>query len=215
MTREGSFEEAIQIYIKAGITGKVGFGKKPAIMVIDLTKGFTQPEFQLGTDLSEVVDSNVRLLEKAREKGIPIFFSVNEFTKDMKDAGVWLEKFPSIKALICGSEEVQIDPRLDPKPGEQIISKNFPSCFFGTTLASRLIALGIDTLIVTGTTTSGCVRATVVDSLQYGFRTIVPKECVGDRAKAPHEANLFDMGMKYADVVSLQEVLNYLNKVKD
>jgi maleamate amidohydrolase len=215
MTREGSFEEAIEIYVKAGITGKVGFGKKPAIIVVDLTKGFTQPQFQLGADLSEVVNGNVQLLKKAREKGIPIFFSISEFSEDMKDAGIWLEKFPSIKTLMCGSEEVQIDPRLDPKPGEQIIRKNFPSCFFGTTLATRLIALGIDTLIVTGATTSGCVRATVVDSLQYGFRTIVPKECVGDRAQAPHEANLFDMGMKYADVVSLQEVLNNLDKVKE
>lgn len=211
MIRDGSFEEATQIYIKSGITGMVGFGKKPAIMVVDLTKGFTQPEFELGADLSEVVDSNVQLLEKAREKGIPIFFSVNEFSEDLKDAGVWLEKFPSIKTLICGSEEVQIDPRLEPKPEEHIIRKNFPSCFFGTTLPSRLIALGIDTLIVTGTTTSGCVRATVVDSLQYGFRTIVPRECVGDRAQAPHEANLFDMGMKYADVVHLKKVLDYLD----
>ena len=214
MTREDSYEEAKEIYVEAGITGKVGFGAKPAIVVVDLTKGFTQPQFQLGADLSEVVNSNVDLLSKARENGIPIFFSVSEFREDMKDAGIWGKKFPSIKTLICGSEEVKIDPRLDPKPEEQIIRKNFPSCFFGTTLATYLIALRIDTLIVTGATTSGCVRATVVDSLQYGFRTIVPKECVGDRAQAPHEANLFDMGTKYADVVPLQEVLSYLDKVK-
>ncbi len=215
MAEDSSFEKATEIYIKAGITGKVGFGKKPAILVVDMTKGFTHPEFQIGTDLSDVVSNNVSLLEKAREKGVPIFFSVNEFREDMKDAGIWLEKFPSIKTLKRGSEEVQIDPRLDPRPGEQIISKNFPSCFFGTTLATRLISLGIDTLIVTGTTTSGCVRATVVDSLQHGFRTIVPRECVGDRAQAPHEANLFDMGMKYADVIPLQDVMKYLDKIKE
>lgn len=214
MTQAGSFDEAKEIYIKAGITGKVGFGKRPAIMVVDLTKGFTFPEFQIGTDLSEVVYNNLKLLKKARELELPVFFSVNEFREDMKDTGVWLKKFPSIITLKRGSGEVQIDPRLDPQPDEQVISKNFPSCFFGTTLATRLIALGIDTLIVTGTTTSGCVRATVVDSLQYGFRTIVPRECVGDRAQAPHEANLFDMGMKYADVVSLQEVMEYFDKLQ-
>jgi nicotinamidase-related amidase len=214
MTQAGSFDEAMEIYIKAGITGKVGFGKRPAIMVVDLTKGFTFPEFQIGTDLSEVVYNNLKLLKKARELELPVFFSVNEFREDMKDTGVWLKKFPSIITLKRGSEEVQIDSRLDPQPDEQVISKNFPSCFFGTTLATRLIALGIDTLIVTGTTTSGCVRATVVDSLQYGFRTIIPRECVGDRAQAPHEANLFDMGMKYADVVSLQEVMEYFDKLQ-
>ena len=140
-----------------------------------------------------------------------IFVSVFPALSASWSIKLWLKKFPSIITLKKGSEEVQIDPRLEPQPDEQIISKNLPSCFFGTTLATRLIALRVDTLIVTGTTTSGCVRATVVDSLQYGFRTIIPRECVGDRAQAPHEANLFDMGMKYADVVPLREVMEYFN----
>ena len=211
MAEQDSYEEVAEIYRQAGITGTVGFGKSPAILIVDLTRGFTQPEFQLGTDLSDVVNNNANLLEKARQKKRPIFFSVNEFREDMKDAGIWVEKLPGIKNLVMGTAQVEIDPRLDPKPEDHIISKRFPSCFFGTTLATSLVALRIDTLIVTGTTTSGCVRATVVDALQYGFRTIVPKECVGDRAQAPHEANLFDMGMKYADVISLGEVLDYLN----
>lgn len=211
MAEQDSYEEAAAIYRKSGITGTVGFGRSPAILVVDLTRGFTQPEFQLGTDLSDVVNNNAVLLRKAREKEIPIFFSVNEFREDMKDAGIWVKKLPGIKNLVMGTAQVEIDPRLDHKSEDHIISKRFPSCFFGTTLATSLVALQIDTLIVTGTTTSGCVRATVVDALQYGFRTIVPKECVGDRAKAPHEANLFDMGMKYADVLSLGEVLDYLD----
>ena len=211
MAEQDSYEEVAEIYRQAGITGTVGFGKSPAILIVDLTRGFTQPEFQLGTDLSDVVNNNANLLEKARQKKRPIFFSVNEFREDMKDAGIWVEKLPGIKNLVMGTAQVEIDPRLDPKPEDYIISKRFPSCFFGTTLATSLVALRVDTLVVTGTTTSGCVRATVVDALQYGFRTIVPKECVGDRAQAPHEANLFDMGMKYADVISLGEVLDYLN----
>ncbi len=213
MAQPGSYDEAREIYIKAGITGKVGFGERPAIMVVDMTMGFTCPQFQIGTDLSEVVKNNAVLLRKAREKGVPIFFSVNEFRADMKDAGVWLEKFPSIRTLIEGSQEVEIDPRLEPRPDEQVIRKRFPSCFFGTALVSHLVSLRVDTLIVTGTTTSGCVRATVVDSLQHGFRTIVPEECVGDRAEAPHRANLFDMGTKYADVVPLSEVMDYLGRL--
>jgi maleamate amidohydrolase len=214
MAKKGSYEEAQEIYISAGITGRVGFGERPAIVVVDMTRGFTQADMQLGTDLSEVVRNNVVLLKKARAKKIPIFFTTCEYNPDMKDAGIWAKKFPSLKTLISGTPEVELDPRLEVRSDEQIIRKKFPSCFFGTPLISFLTALKIDTLIVTGTTTSGCVRATVVDSLQYGFHTIVPKECVGDRAQAPHEANLFDMGMKYADVIPVDEVLKYLDKLK-
>jgi nicotinamidase-related amidase len=211
MAQDSSFDEAFQIYFKAGMVGQVGFGEKAAILVVDMTNGFTRPDYQLGADLSEVINHITLLLKKARKKKTPIFFTLCEYRQDMKDAGIWGEKLPSAKNLQIGSDQVEIDSRLDPQPGELIIRKKFPSCFFGTPLISYLITNRVDTLIVTGTTTSGCVRATVVDAMQYGFRTIVPKECVGDRAQAPHEANLFDMGMKYADVVPLQEVLDYLN----
>jgi len=210
MVKNASFDEAFKTYFKAGITSRIGFGEKAAVLVVDMTKGFTHPEYQLGTDLSEVVNKINILLKKAREKETPIFFTLCEYREDMKDAGVWGKKLPSAKNLQIGTEQVDIDPRLNPLPGELIIRKKFPSCFFGTPLISYLVTNRVDTLIVTGTTTSGCVRATVVDALQYGFRTIVPRECVGDRAQAPHDANLFDMGMKYADVVDLQEVLDYL-----
>jgi nicotinamidase-related amidase len=211
MAQDSSFDEAFETYSKAGIVGRVGFGEKAAVLVVDMTKGFTRPEYQLGADLSDVIEHIIILLKKARRKKTPIFFTLCEYRKDMKDAGVWGKKLPSAKNLQIGSDQVEIDSRLDPQPGELIIRKKFPSCFFGTPLISYLITNRVDTLIVTGTTTSGCVRATVVDALQYGFRTIVPKECVGDRAQAPHKANLFDIGMKYADVIDLQEVLDYLD----
>jgi nicotinamidase-related amidase len=143
----------------------------------------------------------------AREKNLPIYFTTVFYKEDMSDAGVWWEKFPSIDTLKEGTRDTELDEALGRQPCETLIVKKYPSAFFGTPLVSHLVAAGVDTLIVTGATTSGCVRATVVDSLQYGFRTIVPEECVGDRAEAPHRANLFDMGAKYADVLPIEEVL--------
>ncbi len=207
MTTKGAYDEAQDIYQKARITGKVGFGRKTAVVVVDLSYGFTDPSCTLGADLTEVVKQNRRLLDVAREKSLPIFFTTVFYREDMSDAGVWREKFPSLDTLKEGKRDVELDERLGRLPSEQLLVKKYPSAFFGTPLASHLISLGVDTLIVTGATTSGCVRATVVDSLQNGFRTIVPEECVGDRAEAPHRANLFDMGTKYADVMPVEEVL--------
>ena len=204
---EGTHEEAQAIYEKAGITGKVGFGRKAAVAVVDLSFGFTDPECTLGADLTQVVMQNRRLLEAAREKDLPVFFTTVAYRGDMSDAGVWAEKFPSLDTLKEGRRDVELDDRLGRLPSETLIVKKYPSAFFGTPLASELITRGVDTLIVTGATTSGCVRATAVDSLQYGFRTILPEECIGDRAEAPHRSNLFDMGTKYADVMSVDEVI--------
>jgi nicotinamidase-related amidase len=131
----------------------------------------------------------------------------------MSDAGVWFEKFPSLDNLREGNRDVELDGRLGRLPNERLVVKKYASAFFGTALASELIALGVDTLIVTGATTSGCVRATVVDALQNGFRAIVPEECVGDRAEAPHRSNLFDMGSKYADVMPVEEVLGKIREL--
>jgi nicotinamidase-related amidase len=207
MNATGGYDDAREVYRKARITGEVGFGRKAAIVVVDLSYGFTDPGCILGADLTEVVNHNRRLLDVARDKEIPIFFTSVAYRDDMGDAGVWREKFPSLDTLKEGTRDVELDGRLGRRPSEPLIVKKYPSAFFGTALDSELRALGVDTLIVTGATTSGCVRATVVDSLQYGFRTIVPEECVGDRAEAPHRSNLFDMGSKYADVMGVEEVL--------
>jgi len=209
----GGFEEAQNVYQKAGITGKVGFGRKAAVVVVDLSYGFTDPNCTLGSDLTEVVKQNRILLDAAREKALPIFFTTVYYRQDMSDAGVWFEKFPSLDNLREGNRDVELDGRLGRLPNERLVVKKYASAFFGTALASELIALGVDTLIVTGATTSGCVRATVVDALQNGFRAIVPEECVGDRAEAPHRSNLFDMGSKYADVMPVEEVLGKIREM--
>lgn len=207
MNAKGGYDEAREVYRRAGITGKVGFGRRAAVVVVDLSYGFTDPGCTLGAELGDVVRQTRRLLDAARERGLPVFFTTVAYQEDLRDAGVWREKFPSLDALKEGRRDVELDGRLGRRPTEPLLVKKYPSAFFGTPLASHLVSLGVDTLIVTGATTSGCVRATVVDSLQHGFRTIVPEECVGDRAEAPHRANLFDMGSKYADVMSVEEVL--------
>ncbi len=140
----------------------------------------------------------------------PIIFTTVVYTEGFADAGVFMKKIPNLKAMVRGSKTTEIDERLNPKSTEPIIEKKFPSAFFGTNLASILIGLRVDTTILTGNSTSGCIRATCTDSCSYGFRTIIAKECVADRAPSVHEANLFDMDSKYADVVSVEEVLDYL-----
>jgi nicotinamidase-related amidase len=125
-------------------------------------------------------------------------------------ASVFIEKVPALLALEAGSPWVEIDPRIAPAPDEPVLVKSFASAFFGTPLSSLLASAGVDTVIVTGASTSGCIRATAVDALQHGYRAVVPREAVGDRNPAAHEANLFDLDTKYADVVSLEETLAYL-----
>ncbi|MBI2370074.1 MAG: isochorismatase family protein [Deltaproteobacteria bacterium] len=207
------YAEARKIYERAGITGRVGFGSRPAVLVIDLIVGFTDPRSPLGADFSQEVEATRQILVRAREKQVPAFFTTIYYRKDMQDAGVWPLKFPTLSVLQEDSEYARVDPRLGPAPGEIVFLKKYPSAFFGTPLTSMLLSKQVDTLIVTGVTTSGCVRASAVDSLQNGLRTIIPREAVGDRARAPHEANLFDLDAKYADVVPVSEVLSYLTRL--
>lgn len=199
-------------YLRKGFLRDVGFGKSPCILVVDLTNGFTDPASPLGADLSQVIAANNELLAIARARDIPIIFSVVSYDH-VREAGMWIRKVPSLGCLMTGSGAEVVDARLQPQPGEQVLVKKFGSCFFGTTLASQLTSQGIDTVIVTGVSTSGCVRATVVDAVQHGFRAIIPRQAVGDRAQGPHEANLFDMQAKYGDVLDLARVKDYLQTV--
>jgi len=146
---------------------------------------------------------------------VPVIYSTATYRGDLLDAGWFGVKVPSMKLLQEGSRAVEIDSRVARQPEDFVISEKMPSVFFGTNLTILLTRLQIDTLIVTGCTTSGCVRATVVDGCSSGYRVIVPRECVGDRAQVPHEVNLFDMDQKYADVVPLQEVISYLESITD
>ncbi len=208
-------EDKNAIYEHAQLGHKLGFGKKPALIVVDFQLGFTVPEQSpLAGNLGAEVAATNELIAAARKKDIPVIFTVVGYDPHRQDdAGLWPEKAPSLRMLTIGSDLVKLDPRLNQEPGDLVITKKYASGFFGTYLASTLTMQSVDTAIVTGCTTSGCVRATVMDALANGFRPIVPIECVGDRAQEPHQANLFDIGAKYGDVMPLQEVLEYLEQL--
>lgn len=201
----------VELYERQGIGRPMALGERPAVLVVDFTEGFTSPESPMGADMTDAVLATARLLEVARAKGFPIIYTVNGYRPDLADAGVWPEKFPSLESLAFGSRWVKIDSRVEPEPGDLVIEKQYPSAFFGTTLVSTLAAQRVDSVIVTGTTTSGCIRATTVDALQHGYRAYVPEDCVTDRHEAPHRANLFDLNAKYANVGSLDQLLESWN----
>ena len=188
----------------------VGFGEKSALLIIDFIKGFTDTNCPLGSNLDAEVSATKQLLDAFRSQNLPVHFTTTAYDDAMVSAGVFVKKVPSLTHLKIGSSWIEIDDRLTPMAGEVVWTKQYASAFFGTALASALSAQKVDTLIVTGCTTSGCVRASAVDACQHGFLTIVVRECVGDRSASAHEANLGDLDAKYADVVSLKEVEEYL-----
>jgi maleamate amidohydrolase len=208
-----SDEQTREIYERARLGQSVTLGTRPAVLVVDFSRGFTDPECTLGSDLTREVEATSRLLAVAREREIPVIFTTIGFEPNLKDASLWLEKLPALEDLIVGSKWVEIDPRLERREDETVILKKGPSAFFGTNLPSVLISQGVDTVVLCGATTSGCIRASAVDLLQYGYPTLVPRECVGDRAQGPHEANLVDIQAKCADVVSVEEALSYLESI--
>lgn len=207
-----TLEKDRKFYKEHGIGNRMGFGEKPAVIVVDLQLGFTDPACPLGANLDRVVESCRQLIAAAHKKNIPVFYTICAYENHMKDAGVWGKKSPSNSWLKLGSKWVELDPRLGKTAEDITVYKKYPSGFFGTHLATTLHSMGIDTLILTGATTSGCVRATCVDALQYGYYGIVPEECVGDRAEAPHHANLFDIDQKYCDVMPLRQVLDWVEQ---
>ena len=208
-----SDETTQDIYERARLGQSVTLGTRPAVLVVDFSRGFTDPESTLGSDLTREVEATNRVLTVAREQEIPVIFTTIGFEPNLKDASLWLEKLPALEELIVGSKWVEIDPRLARREDETVVLKKGPSAFFGTNLPSILVSQGVDTVVLCGATTSGCIRATAIDLLQYGYPTLVPRECVGDRAEEPHGANLVDIQAKYADVVSVEEALSYLEGI--
>jgi maleamate amidohydrolase len=197
-----------------GFGGRAGFGDRPALVIVDVSLGFTDPSSPLGCDLEGAVAAIGRLLEEARRASIPVVYTTVAYGEgDRLAAAAFIDKVPALLVLEAGSPLVEIDPRIAPHPGEPVLRKLFASAFFGTPLSSLLGAAGCDSVIVTGASTSGCVRATAVDALQHGYRVVVPREAVGDRDLAAHEANLYDLQAKYGDVVSLAEALDHLEQV--
>jgi maleamate amidohydrolase len=202
--------ERDRIYERAGWGQRIRRGTRPGIVVVDLTNGFTDPDYPTGSELSEVVANTGRLLEAAREHGRPVVFTTIGYAAHGLDGNAWLQKAPGLAVLKEGTPAAELDPRLPRGPEDVVIGKKGASAFFGTNLAAVLVGAGVDTVVICGATTSGCVRASAVDSVQSGFPTLVVRECVGDRAPGPHEANLFDIDAKYGDVISLEDALAYV-----
>ena len=201
------------IYKKSKLGGRAGFGRRPVILVIDLQKGFTHPDTPEGDGMDAAVDAVNTLTEAGRQKGIKVFFFRMGCRKDGIDVGVFGHKAFVVKEFTPGSWQRELDDRLKVKDYDVVIEKHWPSAFFGTHLVQSLITMHIDTVIVTGCTTSGCVNCTVVDSCSYGFRTIVVEEGVADRSKEIHNMFLFNMNHKYADVMRLNEVAEEIDKL--
>jgi maleamate amidohydrolase len=198
-----------------GVWGqRIGFGQKAALLMIDFMRGYTTegaPLFAPGV-VSAVAES-VELLASARRQGIPVVHTnIRYHPGHFADGGIWVKKAPVMKDMVEGNPLAAFCEEVIPQEDEVVISKQYASAFFGSSLASMLHAQGIDTVVLAGCSTSGCIRATAVDAVQHGFRTIVVRECVGDRHPAPHEANLFDIDSKYGDVVSKQETIAHFEK---
>jgi len=196
-----------------GFHGRTGAGERPALVVVDMSLGFTDPESPLACELDDVLAAVARLLDAARRAGLPVVYTTVAYDEEGKRrAAAFIEKVPALLALEAGGRWVEIDPRIAPEPGEPVLTKLHASAFFETELDDVLAAAGCDSVIVTGASTSGCVRATAVDALQHGYRTVVPREAVGDRNADAHAANLYDIDAKYGDVVSLADALALLEE---
>ena len=188
---------------------QLGLGRRPALVVVDMIKGFTDPACPLGCSCPDVVAANAALIEAFHDRGLPVYFTTVVYHGD-EQARVFRERVEALNVLTPDSEWVKVDAQLPMHESDQLIEKQWASAFHKTDLDARLRAQGVDSLVMTGLTTSGCVRASVVDGLQYDYKVVVPREAVGDRNPQAHAANLFDMHAKYADVMDLDEVVAQL-----
>ena len=197
----------LDIYKKQNFGNRTGFGERTALLIVDFTVGFNDPAHFGGGNIDAAVKRTVGLLAHFRNTGRPVAHSRVVYADDGSDWGVFAIKAPALKTLTETAAIGQFVPELTPIAGELIVRKTQASAFFNTGLSAWLLQRRVDTLVVAGCTTSGCVRASVVDALSNNLRTIVATDCVGDRAQGPHEANLFDMGQKYADLLMRDEII--------
>ncbi|GAA4970964.1 isochorismatase family protein [Streptomyces hyderabadensis] len=198
------------LYAQRGLGGRLAPGSSPVVLVVDLINGFTDPDCPPGSALDTVVAANRTLLDAARAVGTPVVFTTIAFAADGIEGAVWLRKMPAMKVLLDGTPWVEVDARLGRTENEPVVVKRAASAFANTGLTTLLATFGADSVIITGATTSGCVRATAVDACAAGYPAFVVSDCVGDRAAGPHEASLFDIDAKYGDVVGLEEALGLL-----
>ena len=196
---------------KGAFDGHLPFDMKPALLIVDFVVAYLDPASPLYAGVEDALASNERLLAAARVAGIPVLFTNVEYSPGGADGGVFYRKVPALKLFERGSPMGAFPASLQPQDGELVITKQYASSFFGTTLASTLTAMGVDTLLITGLSTSGCVRATALDACQHGFLPFVVREACGDRHPGPHEANLFDLQAKYAEVISETEAIAHIS----
>jgi len=204
------YSRAEALYAGQDLGQTMGLGERPGLVVVDFQLGFTDPASPIGGDMTDAVQATAALLDVCRAASVPVWYTVVGYQPGLADAGVWPLKYPRLDTLQVGTPWVDVDPRVAPRESEVVIRKQYASAFFGTSLSSMLNAAGVDSLIVTGCTTSGCIRATVVDAVAYGYRVVVAEDCCADRDEAPHQANLFDIRTKYADVVPSSKVVQAL-----
>lgn len=205
----------LEAYRKATLGHSSGWGSRPALLVVDFTNGFDDPEKFGGGNIGPAIERTADLLAASRRLGVPVAFTRVVYADDGSDAGIFCLKAPALRTLTENNPDSHVVPALAPLPGEYVVRKQMPSAFFGTGLHAWLTLNGVDTILHTGCTTSGCVRASVIDGLSYNYRNIVVTDCVGDRAIEPHEANLFDMEQKYADLVACDEVIATLEQINE
>jgi nicotinamidase-related amidase len=201
-------------YTELGFGTRIGLGDRPALIVIDMSRAFCDPAYKVGGDQTAALEAIAELLPPAREQGVPVYFTTVAYRTDGRDGGTFVEKVPALRELVDDDPAVtEIHPRIAPVEGEVVLNKKYPSAFFQTHLLSMLVVDRIDTLILTGCSTSGCVRATAVDGVSHGYRITVPVQAVIDRWPAPHEAALFDIDAKYGDVVAVADVVEHLRNL--
>lgn len=197
-------------YAGAGFGQRLGFGTRPVVLVVDMVKAYLDPHGPLYAGVEDALRAAVALVEAARAAQVAVLFTTVTYDADGRDGGLFFRKARGLSLFVGESEPGEVADELHRRPDEPLLRKQFASAFFGTTLEPGLRRLGIDTVLIAGLSTSGCVRATAVDAIQHGFIPVVVREAVGDRAPEPHEASLFDLDAKYADVVSLDEAIGYL-----
>lgn len=207
--------EAEKFYATIGFGARVGFGRRPGLLIIDCNHGCADPSVSpMGIAMDAEIKNIRRLLDVARAKRLPVVHTTVVYSEEQfRDGGWFVKKVPSLEVLRPGSKEAQIVPELAPRSGELVLEKRFPSGFSGTILHSYLTRCEVDTVVVTGNSTSGCVRATVIDAVSAGFRVIIPRQCVADRVPLSHVVNLFDMDAKYGDVMDVDDVLSHLQSI--
>lgn len=205
-------EDLNQNYARAGFGDALAWGRRPALLVVDMVRAYVDPDSPLYAGVEDTVAPAARVIASAREAAVPVIYTEVVFQAGGLDGGVFYRKVPAL-SVFCGRTPLgRILPELAPRDDELVITKQYASAFFGTSLASTLTAAGIDTVVIMGYSTSGCVRASAVDAVQHGFVPVVVRDACGDRDPRPHDANLFDLNAKYADVVGSDEVVAYLHR---